>query len=256
MSAQLLHHVPGLDCSCDCRGRRRHLRSRLRSYTAQSRPRPSDGHSLVAEPGSTPHQRCGVGADDRADGCGIAWGAVSGTQTREESRRVMDEDDPRGPGADERPGKTDQQIFDEQVARGTGTLVLIVAGVGIVAALGDVDHRPGQQHERKPHDDRHRARQDLGRNEHRPPEAAAAHRRRARQASLRLRRPQRQRDRLRVVSHDESGGHHRDDRTQPRQGAERRIPPRQRASRPSTPTRRKSSLATAPTPCRRTTEPR
>ena len=47
----------------------------------------------------------------------------------------MDEDDPRAPGADERPGKTDQQIFDEQVARGTGTLVLIVAGVGIVAAL-------------------------------------------------------------------------------------------------------------------------
>ena len=47
----------------------------------------------------------------------------------------MDEDDPRAPGADELPGKTDQQIFDEQVARGTGTLVLIVAGVGIVAAL-------------------------------------------------------------------------------------------------------------------------
>jgi cytochrome c553 len=47
----------------------------------------------------------------------------------------MEDDDVRGPDQTEPGGKTDQQIFDEQVARGTGKAVLIVAGLGIVAAL-------------------------------------------------------------------------------------------------------------------------
>jgi mono/diheme cytochrome c family protein len=46
-----------------------------------------------------------------------------------------DDDDPRGPDQQEPAGKSDQQIFNEQVARGTGTATLILAGLGIVAAL-------------------------------------------------------------------------------------------------------------------------
>ena len=47
----------------------------------------------------------------------------------------MDDDDLHTPAKDEPAGKSDQQIFDEQVARGTGTAVLILAGLGILAAL-------------------------------------------------------------------------------------------------------------------------
>lgn len=39
------------------------------------------------------------------------------------------------PDQDQPDGKTDQQIFDEQVARGTGKAVLILGGLGILAAL-------------------------------------------------------------------------------------------------------------------------
>jgi mono/diheme cytochrome c family protein len=47
----------------------------------------------------------------------------------------MDDQDSREADQREPSGKTDQQIFDEQIARGTGTAVLILAGLGIVAAL-------------------------------------------------------------------------------------------------------------------------
>ncbi len=47
----------------------------------------------------------------------------------------MDGDDVRGPDQPEPGGKTEQQIFDEQIARASGKFVVMVGGVGIVAAL-------------------------------------------------------------------------------------------------------------------------
>jgi hypothetical protein len=41
----------------------------------------------------------------------------------------------RGPGQDEPSGKSDQQIFDEQVARAAGKAVVIFGSLGILAAL-------------------------------------------------------------------------------------------------------------------------
>ena len=47
----------------------------------------------------------------------------------------MDDDDVRGPDQPEPGGKTEQQIFDEQIARASGKFVVMVGGVGILAAL-------------------------------------------------------------------------------------------------------------------------
>ena len=47
----------------------------------------------------------------------------------------MGGDDVPGPGQPEPSGKTDQEIFDEQVARASGNTVVIFGGLGILAAL-------------------------------------------------------------------------------------------------------------------------
>jgi mono/diheme cytochrome c family protein len=47
----------------------------------------------------------------------------------------MGNDDVRGPDQPEPGGKTEQQIFDEQIARASGKFVVMVGGVGIAAAL-------------------------------------------------------------------------------------------------------------------------
>ncbi len=47
----------------------------------------------------------------------------------------MEGDDVRGPDQDEPGDKSDQQIFDEQVAQTGGKAVLILGGLGILAAL-------------------------------------------------------------------------------------------------------------------------
>jgi mono/diheme cytochrome c family protein len=47
----------------------------------------------------------------------------------------MGDDDVRGPGQSEPGGKTEQQIFDEQVARASGKAVVMFGGLGILAAL-------------------------------------------------------------------------------------------------------------------------
>jgi mono/diheme cytochrome c family protein len=47
----------------------------------------------------------------------------------------MTDDDERGPGQPEPEGKTDQQIFDEQIARASGKAVVLFGGLGILAAL-------------------------------------------------------------------------------------------------------------------------
>ena len=47
----------------------------------------------------------------------------------------MDGDDVRGPDQPEPGGKTEQQIFDEQIARASGKFVVMFGGVGILAAL-------------------------------------------------------------------------------------------------------------------------
>ena len=47
----------------------------------------------------------------------------------------MDGDDVREPDQPEPAGKTEQQIFDEQIARASGKFVVMVGGVGILAAL-------------------------------------------------------------------------------------------------------------------------
>jgi hypothetical protein len=47
----------------------------------------------------------------------------------------MGDDDVRGPGQPEPSGKTEQQIFDEQIARASGKTVVMLGGLGILAAL-------------------------------------------------------------------------------------------------------------------------
>ena len=47
----------------------------------------------------------------------------------------MDDDDVRGPDPPEPSGKTEQQIFDEQIARASGKTVVMFGGLGILAAL-------------------------------------------------------------------------------------------------------------------------
>ena len=47
----------------------------------------------------------------------------------------MGDDDVRGPGQPEPSGKTEQQIFDEQIARASGKAVVMFGGLGILAAL-------------------------------------------------------------------------------------------------------------------------
>ncbi len=47
----------------------------------------------------------------------------------------MDEDDVRRPDQAEPSGKTEQQIFDEQIARASGKTVVMFGGLGILAAL-------------------------------------------------------------------------------------------------------------------------
>jgi mono/diheme cytochrome c family protein len=47
----------------------------------------------------------------------------------------MGDDDVRGPDQPESAGKTDQQIFDEQIARASGKAVVLFGGLGILAAL-------------------------------------------------------------------------------------------------------------------------
>jgi mono/diheme cytochrome c family protein len=47
----------------------------------------------------------------------------------------MGGDDMPGPGEPEPRGKTDQQIFDEQIARASGKTVVMFGGLGILAAL-------------------------------------------------------------------------------------------------------------------------
>jgi mono/diheme cytochrome c family protein len=47
----------------------------------------------------------------------------------------MDEDDVREPGLPEIAPKTDQEIFDEQIARASGKFIIQLGGLGILAAL-------------------------------------------------------------------------------------------------------------------------
>jgi mono/diheme cytochrome c family protein len=47
----------------------------------------------------------------------------------------MGDDDVRGPSQPEPGGKTEQQIFDEQIARASGKTVVMFGGLGILAAL-------------------------------------------------------------------------------------------------------------------------
>jgi mono/diheme cytochrome c family protein len=47
----------------------------------------------------------------------------------------MGGDDVPGPGQPEPSGKTEQQIFDEQIARASGKTVVMFGGLGILAAL-------------------------------------------------------------------------------------------------------------------------
>ena len=47
----------------------------------------------------------------------------------------MDEDDVGGPDQPEPRGKTEQQLFDEQIARASGKTVVMFGGLGILAAL-------------------------------------------------------------------------------------------------------------------------
>src|SRR5436305_9279975 len=47
----------------------------------------------------------------------------------------MDEDDVREPGQPETRRKTDQEIFDEQLARASGKFIIQLGGLGILAAL-------------------------------------------------------------------------------------------------------------------------
>lgn len=47
----------------------------------------------------------------------------------------MDDGDVREPGEPEGRGKTEQQVFDEQVARASGKAVVMFGGLGILAAL-------------------------------------------------------------------------------------------------------------------------
>ena len=47
----------------------------------------------------------------------------------------MDDDDVRGPDRPEPGGKSEQQLFDEQIARASGKTVVMFGGLGILAAL-------------------------------------------------------------------------------------------------------------------------
>ncbi len=47
----------------------------------------------------------------------------------------MGDDDVRGPSQPEPGGRTEQQIFDEQIARASGKTVVMFGGLGILAAL-------------------------------------------------------------------------------------------------------------------------
>jgi|SRR5450755_1847259 mono/diheme cytochrome c family protein len=47
----------------------------------------------------------------------------------------MDEDDVREPGQPETRRKTDQEIFDDQIARASGKFIVQLGGLGILAAL-------------------------------------------------------------------------------------------------------------------------
>jgi mono/diheme cytochrome c family protein len=47
----------------------------------------------------------------------------------------MDDDDVREPGQPEPRRKTDQEIFDEQIARASGKFIVQLGGLGILAAL-------------------------------------------------------------------------------------------------------------------------
>jgi hypothetical protein len=47
----------------------------------------------------------------------------------------MDDGDARGPGEPETRRQTEQQIFDEQVARASGKAVVMFGGLGLLAAL-------------------------------------------------------------------------------------------------------------------------
>ena len=47
----------------------------------------------------------------------------------------MDDDDVREPGQPETGRKTDQEIFDEQIARASGKFIVQLGGLGILAAL-------------------------------------------------------------------------------------------------------------------------
>ena len=47
----------------------------------------------------------------------------------------MDDDDVREPGQPETRRKTDQEIFDEQIARASGKFIVQLGGLGILAAL-------------------------------------------------------------------------------------------------------------------------
>ena len=62
----------------------------------------------------------------------------------------MDGDDARGPGQDEPPGKTEQQIFDEQVARAVREGRRDLRRAGHPRGAGDVHDRPGDQQQWKP----------------------------------------------------------------------------------------------------------
>ena len=47
----------------------------------------------------------------------------------------MDDDDVREPDQPETRRKTDQEIFDEQIARASGKFIIQLGGLGILAAL-------------------------------------------------------------------------------------------------------------------------
>ena len=53
----------------------------------------------------------------------------------EEVTRGMADDDVREPGQPETRRKTDQEIFDEQIARASGKFIIQLGGLGILAAV-------------------------------------------------------------------------------------------------------------------------
>ena len=127
------------------------------------------------------------------------------------SRKVtkMDQGDIPEPGQPEPRRKSDQEIFDEQIARASGKFIIQLGGLGILAALVIsvialiVASAPEQ------HDGHRLGRSDSWADRRRPGDPAQG--RCTRRADFRLGQARR-RSGLRLVPHHESRRHQRDDR--------------------------------------------